>query len=216
MSGIDLHGMVLLAAPSGDYDRRLVLLTKERGKITAFARSARKPTSSLLASTVPFSSGTFRLYEGKSAYTCVGADISNYFDKLKTDFVGAYYGLYFCDFAAYYAQENMDGAQMLNLLYAALTALENPALDDRTVRYAYEVRLMVIGGEFPQDVTQDSTLSKGARYAFWHMISAPLGRLFAFRVSGEVLSEIGKTQDYIRNKLVDRKFRTLEILESVI
>ncbi|HAC61470.1 MAG TPA: DNA repair protein RecO [Lachnospiraceae bacterium] len=215
MSGIDLQGMVLLAAPSGEYDRRIVLLTKERGKITAFARSARKPNSSLLAATVPFSFGTFHLYEGRSAYTCVGADITNYFDELKTDFEGAYYGFYFMEFAAYYAQENMDGTQMLNLLYAALLALENPALDNRAVRYAYEVRLMVQGGEFPQDVVKDESLSKGARYAFWYMISAPLSRLFAFRVSDEVLGEIEKKQDKIRGKLIDRTFRSLGILDSV-
>lgn len=207
--------MVLLAAPAGEFDRRIVLLTKERGKITAFARSARKPQSSLLAATVPFSFGTFRLYEGKTAYTCVGADITNYFDKLKQDFEGAYYGFYFMEFAAYYAQENMDGGDMLNLLYAALTALENPRLDKRTVRYAYEVRLMVMGGEFPQDVTGDSSLSDGCRYAFWHMITSPLGKLFAFGLTDEVLSEIRKTQDRIRSRLIDRHFKSLEILETV-
>jgi DNA repair protein RecO (recombination protein O) len=109
----------------------------------------------------------------------------------------------------------MDGTQMLNLLYAALLALENPALDNRAVRYAYEVRLMVQGGEFPQDVVKDESLSKGARYAFWYMISAPLQRLFAFRVSDEVLGEIEKKQDNIRGKLIDRTFRSLEILDSV-
>lgn len=216
MASIGLTGMVLISAPAGDYDRRIVLLTKERGKITAFARGAQRPKSTLLAATEPFTFGTYQLYEGSSAYTCVGADVSNYFDSLKRDFVGAYYGFYFMDFADYYAMENMDGGDMLNLLYAALRALENPKLDDGTVRYAFEVRIMVLGGEFPQDITQDTSLSETARYAFWHMITAPLGQLFSFSVKPEVLAEIRKAQDRIRLKIIDRKFKSLEILEAVI
>ena len=74
-----LTGIIIKAEPIGEYDRRVVLLTKERGKISAFARASRKPGNRLMAPTNPFSFGQFKLFVGRNAYTMSDADISNYF-----------------------------------------------------------------------------------------------------------------------------------------
>ena len=216
MSGdLYLSGIVLFAAPHREYDRRLILLTKERGKVTAFARGARRPTSALLGSTLPLCFGRFRVFEGRSAYTLAGAQIDWYFSEVREDLTHSGYASYMMELADYYGVENLDATAMLNLLYVSLKALENPSIPDRLVRYIYEVRLMVINGEFPQQYLEDLSLSDSARYALRFMVSAPLERLYTFNLTEEVLEEIAFVQDRIRKRTLEAPPRSLAFLESL-
>ena len=146
---IVVTGMVLNAMPVGEFDKRITLLTKERGKITAFARGARRQNSQLLAPTSPFSFGEFELFEGKSSYTVYKASIQNYFRELLEDLDATYYGCYFLEFAAYYCQENNDERELLKLLYQSLRALASSAYDNRLVRCVFELKALAAGGEGP-------------------------------------------------------------------
>ncbi len=245
MNPITVTGMVLRCEPIGEYDRRLVLLTKERGKISAFARSARKPNSALVGVTSPFTFGQFTLYEGRTSYTLTSASVSNYFEELRTDVDGAYYGFYFLDFAGYYAREGNDETQLLKLLYQSLRALSNSHIPNPLIRSVYELKIVTINGEGPQmsrcvacgDEQRDMAFSvrrgglvcaqcgrkvpdgrkllPSTLYAMRYIVLSPVEKLYNFVVKEEVQEELAEVVGLYLEEYVGTRFRSLEILEAV-
>lgn len=147
---VKITGMVLSAFPVGEYDKRLVILTKERGKITAFARGAKRPGSLLRAPSRPFAFGTFSLAEGRDAYNLYGAEIENYFEDLEKDMECACYASYFVEFADYYEREGIEATEMLKLLYQSFRALLRPAIPNRLVQRIFELKAMSLNGEYTE------------------------------------------------------------------
>ncbi len=211
---IYVTGMVLKQSAIGEYDRRLCILTKERGKISAFAKGARKPGSRLAAAACPFAFGTFKLYEGKNSYTVAEADIQNYFEALRSDFEGAYYGMYFAEIADYYTRENNDEKEMLKLMYQSLRALSAASLDRRLVRAIVEIKAVGINGEFP-GIPQDREYMPSTLYAVDFILSSRIEKLYTFTVKEEVLQELIHLGSYYRRKLMDKEFKSLEILQTL-
>lgn len=210
---VTLTGMVLISAPFGDYDRRLVLLTKERGKITAFAHGARKPGNSLMAASRPFSFGQFTLFEGKTAYNLQSAQIANYFDELSADMECACYGSYFLEIADYFSQENMDATEMLKLLYQSLRALLRPAIPNRLVRRVFELKAMVINGEYTEEPPRAS--SESCTYAWEYVVCSSVESLYKFVLKDDVMREFEIAVESSRRSYVHHDFKSLEILNML-
>ncbi|MCI5650379.1 MAG: DNA repair protein RecO [Fusicatenibacter sp.] len=243
---VQVTGMVLSVMPIGEYDKRVVLLTRERGKITAFARGARRLKSPLMAATTPFAFGTFEVYEGRNSYTMKSARIREYFQDLTGIQPGIYYGFYFLELADYFGQEGNDETQMLNLLYVSVNAIRKGILNLRLIRRIYELRIMTVNGEYPQvfscqecgssehlkvfslrdsaiycencagEVKDPWPLRAATIVACQYIISAPLERLYAFSVTEEILEELERLMNAYLNRYLDRKMKSLEILEAMI
>ena len=207
-------GMVIASSPINEYDRRVVLLTKERGKITAFARGARRQYSPMLASTQLFAFGTFRVIEGRNAYTLTGAEITNYFEIIPRDPMKACYGSYFLEMADYYGRENIDATETLRLLYQSLRALLKPSVPNRLVKPVYELKLMEINGEYrelPLGRLNDSTL-----YAWQYVLAAPVESLYTFTLTDQVLGEFVRCVEQNKERFIDKTFHSLDILNAVM
>lgn len=240
---IKVMGMVISSSPIGENDKRIVLLTKEKGKISAFVRGARRPGNQLMAASDSFAFGTFYLFPGRDSYTLVNADISNYFRELTEDIVTTYEAYYFLELAEYFSVENEDSSLMLNLIYAAFRALLAGKISKHLIRSVYELKILVINGEYPdffacrscgnkegllgfsiyangvicsdcKKTAKDRIeINESTLYALQFIVYSEIRNLYSFTVSPEVEQELKMVMARCIHTYVDKKPKSLEILD---
>lgn len=147
---VTLTGLVLGSYPYGEYDRRLVVLTKERGKVTMWANGARKTQSTLRAGTQVFVYGKFDTFMNRDGYRINSVEVGNYFPEITGNLDSTYLASYFCELAEYETSENADEHRILVLLYQALRAISNEAIGPDLARVCFELKMFYLSGEGPQ------------------------------------------------------------------
>lgn len=213
MNDVTVSGMVLQAMQIGEYDLRVVILTRERGKISAFAKGARRQGNSLGAYCRPFAFGEFTLYEGRTAYTVRNARIKNYFEELQADLLGVYYGFYFLEFASFYTRENNDEFVVLKLLYYALLALQKESLDHDLVQAVYELKLMMMNGDYPGKPPKG--IREATAYTMDFVLQTPVEKLFTFTLKPEIHQEFISCVEELKEHYLHHEFSSMTVLKDM-
>ncbi|MBE5964086.1 MAG: DNA repair protein RecO [Lachnospira sp.] len=238
---IQVNGIVLSSMPIGDYDNRLVILTKERGKISVFAKGARKMHSVYMAAR-PLVFGKFEIFEGRNSNTLTAVNVVDYFDELSKDPNGIYYAFYFMELADYFCQESLDESQMINLLYVSFKALVNPNISNELIKLIFEARAMMINGVFPdvftcmrcrakenirffdvfkggmycaaceQNAHNGVGLLESTVYTLQYISSSNISKLYTFSVSEEVLLEMKMVMKKLKMLNIDVTIKSEEML----
>lgn len=242
---IVVNGIVLYATLVGEYDKRLVILTKERGKITVFANGARRPNSTLRAASQSFVMGKFTVLSGRDAYNLSRVEVDEYFSDIAYDMEKMCYASYFSELMSYYTREGDHCVNNLNLLYFTFKALLEDRLSNSLIRSIYEIKLMDIEGQAihsyscvkcdeKDDLTHFDAASGGLLcskcaikhkitksvsqtlvYTLQYILSSPVNKLFSFTLSNEAEEELAWISNRFRCQYVDKNFKSLEILSTL-
>ena len=217
---IEVSGVVVSCMPIGEYDKRVVIITAELGRIHAFARGARRTNSKLLAGTDPLTFGKFKIISGKNAYTLLEVQIVNYFDELKMDIDRVYYGFYFLELASYFSRENIGEKNLINLIYMAFKALEakSDKLTPEFIKAIFEWKIFQIEGIMPsidEGIFLGKKLKPSTVYAIKMIAVTDITKLFSFDLEAESKREFIKLAEEYRDLNTDIQFKSLEMIREV-
>ena len=143
------EAIVLKRTDFGEADRLLTLFSRERGKIKAVAKGARKPQSRKTGHVDLFMRTNFLFAEGRDLAIITQAEMVEAYPALRGDLVRATYAAYVVELLDRFTVEADRHVNIYNLLADALGWL---ALTDDwmlAARY-YELRLLALTGFQPQ------------------------------------------------------------------
>ncbi len=237
-------GVVIKITKTGESDRLLYILSRGRGVIKAFAKSANRPKNKLHSSTNLFCYSNFTFYEGKTALKVTESEVKETFFGLTEDLKNLALAQYFSDLAVSMIPESVETDDILRLHLNSLYFLSKKLKKPETVKPVYEMRLMSDIGYMPglvacakcgkfetpvmnfdpltgillcSDCADNHSLDLPLNVisAMRQICYADLNMIFSLKLSDENLSILNNTTEkYLLNRS-EKNFRTLRFYNSL-
>ena len=216
---INVKGIVLDAFPQNEYDKRLLILTSELGKITVFANSARRPGNRFTAVSQKFVMADLTLRQGRNSYTLIKAAIVRPFIELSLDLEMMCYASYMCELTAYFTREGLNAVDELNLLFLSFNELLQNRLRFSLIRSIFECKLLDIEGVgFQTEIYKKhgGTLSPTVEYTIQYILSRSIKDVYSFDLKQEAEEELSNVVYDYTKKHCDQHFKSLDILDTLM
>ena len=145
-----IRGIVLRATDIRESDRMLTLFSMERGRLSVYARGARKQKSKFLSASQVFCHGEYLLHQRGGLLILGQADVIETFYPISGDILRYAHAAYACDLAAELVNEHEPSPELFSLLLNALYHYAYHRVDPAQVNRTYGLKLMDIAGYRPQ------------------------------------------------------------------
>lgn len=146
---ITTEAIVLRERLIEDYDSVVTLLSKQRGVITAYAKGARKPRSTLRVAAEQLSYCDFVLFASRDRYSVDKAEVSRLFMGIRSDVEKLALVSYFSQLMIELAPREEPAEEYLRLLLNCLHLLDKDRRTCVLVKPVFELRLMTMAGFMP-------------------------------------------------------------------
>lgn len=144
-----VDGLVIRECDHGENDKRLVLLTPDRGRISVIAKGARSMKSKYMNSTPLFTYGNYEITERTDRAWLGGASVTESFYGIRNDLGRFALASYIAEVVYELSGEGEEATEMLRLTLNMLFAIANDCKPLPLIKAVFELRAMAMSGYLP-------------------------------------------------------------------
>ena len=147
---LETKGVVIRQTKYSEADKILTIFTKEKGKIQAIAKGARRPKSHLMGSTETFCYSDFLMYNGKNLYSVNQGQIIDSFYSLREDIYRLSYATFILELIDSSILEEEPNEILFELLIKTLKTLSNMTDNYKKLLLAFQIKYISFIGFRPE------------------------------------------------------------------
>lgn len=178
---VQVDGLVVNAADSGESDKMLTLVTRRYGKMFVYARGGRRITSKFMAASLKFTYGDFVVDKTDKRNILHEASSKESFFGLQKDINALCLADYICEVLADVTMENEPSEESLSLALNCLYALSEKKRTPSDVKTVFELKMTGILGINPD---LSGCCRCGRKDGEWYYLDVMNGEIFC-RECGE-------------------------------